>query len=206
MDGTQLQAINGAGSPSKLTKQEINALPLFHYTGEIRLIQDKTDLLKAVELLRKERILGLDTETRPSFRKGKGYDPSLVQVAGSKAVFLFHIKRLPLSAPLISLFENCDIIKAGVAINDDIRILDKLYPFNPCSVVDIALIAKKNNLENQGLRGLAAYFLGVRISKSEQCSNWGSHDLTPRQIRYAATDAWASRAVYMRMLETGLVE
>ena len=201
-----MQAMKRIGAPMRLSKQEINALPLFHYDGEIRLVQDNEELKRAVHILRNERILGLDTETRPSFRKGKGYDPSLVQLAGENVVFLFHLKRLPFAAPLVDLLEDCDIIKAGVAINDDIRILDKLHHFSACSIVDIALIARNNSMENQGLRGLAACFLGVRISKSEQCSNWGAMDLTPRQIRYAATDAWASRAVYMRMLEIGLVE
>lgn len=188
----------------KLSRDDINALPLFHYEGRINLARSAEDVEEAVARLSRESVLGFDTETPPSFRKGKSYSPTLVQLAGANEVWLFHLKWQPLGTGLISLFENPDIIKTGVAVHDDMRFLAKITPFTPQAVVDLSEIARRNRVENRGLRGLAAAFLQLRISKGEQCSNWGNSELSPRQIRYAATDAWASRAVYLSMVEAGL--
>ncbi len=189
---------------SKISKSDINTLPLFHYSGKVTLVRSEKDLARASDVLGAQSILGFDTETRPSFSKGKSYSPSLIQLAAEDEVFLFQLKWLPLTQPLIALFENSAIIKTGVAVHDDMRFLAKIAPFSPRSVVDLGDMARKNQVENQGLRGLAAYFLHIRISKGEQCSNWGNRELSPRQIRYAATDAWASRAIYLQMREMGL--
>ena len=190
---------------AKLSKDEINSLPLYHYTGKIILVRTDKELDAALKRLAPEKTLGFDTETRPSFSKGKSHSPSLIQLATAAEVFLIHLKWLPLSAELADLFENPDIVKTGVAVHDDMRFLTKLLPFAPRSVVDLSAVARRNNVEHHGLRGLAATFLGVRISKGEQCSNWGNKELSPRQIRYAATDAWVSREIYLRMLSAGLV-
>ena len=189
---------------AKLSKEDINSLPLFHYTGKISLVRSEQDMTGAMERLHAEKVLGFDTETRPSFSKGKSHSPSLIQLAGENEVFLFHLKWLPLSPELIGLFEDQSVIKTGVAVHDDMRFLARLTPFTPRSVVDLSMVARKNHIENHGLRGLAASFLKVRISKNEQCSNWANKELSPRQIRYAATDAWASRAIYLRMRDSGL--
>lgn len=189
---------------AKLSKEAINGLPLFHYTGKIRLVRAPQDLAAAMERLHTEKVLGFDTETRPSFSKGKSHSPSLIQLACEDEVFLFQLKWLPLGQELIQLFENPSVIKTGVAVHDDMRFLAKITPFAPASVIDLCAVARKNNIENHSLRSLAASFLGVRISKNEQCSNWANKELSPRQIRYAATDAWAGRAVYLRMRDSGL--
>lgn len=192
------------GAYDKLSRDAINALPLFHYEGRISLARTDEEVEAAVLRLSGETLLGFDTETPPSFRKGKSHPPALVQIAGAKEVVLFHLKWQPLGPALISLFENPDILKTGVAVHDDMRFLAKIVPFAPRAVVDLSEIARRNGVENRGLRGLAAAFLGLRISKGEQCSNWGNKELTARQVRYAATDAWASRSVYLAMLEAGL--
>ena len=189
---------------AKLSKEDINSLPLFHYAGKVTLIRSEQELADAMPRLHAETLLGFDTETRPSFSKGKSHSPSLIQLASADEVFLFHLKWLPLGSELISLFEDPAVTKTGVAVHDDMRFLSRLTPFTPRSVVDLSSVARKNHIENHGLRGLAASFLKVRISKNEQCSNWANKELSPRQIRYAATDAWTSRAVYLRMLDSGL--
>ncbi|MCL1940193.1 MAG: 3'-5' exonuclease domain-containing protein 2 [Desulfovibrionaceae bacterium] len=188
---------------ARLSREAINALPLFHYEGKVTLVRTPEELEAAVNRLSRETVLGFDTETPPAFRKGKSHAPTLVQLAGSQEVVLFHFKWQPLSSGLISLFENPDITKTGVAVHDDMRFLAKITPFEAQSVIDLSAVAQNNKIENLGLRGLAAVFLGLRISKSEQCSNWGNIELSPRQIRYAATDAWASRAVYLAMNDLG---
>jgi ribonuclease D len=190
----------------KLSRDDINTLPLFYYPGKVLLIRTAEGVKKAVSRLRGERVLGFDTETRPSFIRGRSYSPSLVQLAGEHEIYLFQLKWQPLSSPLADLLAAGDVVKAGVAAHDDMHALEKLYPFTPAGVVDLAAVARHHHLQNQSLRALAAFFLGVRVSKGEQCSNWGVRELTLRQVRYAATDAWASRAIYLRMREQGMVE
>lgn len=200
-----IPAASRARTPhDKLSKDEINALPLFHYEGKVTLVRTPEEADACVARLSAEPVLGFDTETPPCFRKGKVRPPALVQLAGADEVVLFPLKLCPLDGALVGLLENPDIIKTGVAVHDDIRFLGKLTFFEARSIVDLSDVAQHNKVENRGLRGLVAAFLGLRISKGEQCSNWGNAELTARQIRYAATDAWASRAVYLRMREAGL--
>jgi hypothetical protein len=189
---------------SRLGRDEVNALPLFRFGGGIRPVRTDTDRDYALARLEKAAVLGFDTETRPSFLRGVSYLPSLVQLALEDEVFLFHFKWRPPESALLSLFENPAVIKTGVAVHDDMRFLGAVRPFRPASVVDLGEVARLNGIENRGLRGLAALFLGLRISKTEHCSNWGHGDLSPRQISYAATDAWISRALYVAMREAGL--
>lgn len=196
-----------AAKPSvKITREEIVSLPLYHFNGRITLVRTESELADALSCIRKQEVVGLDTETRPSFRKGKVNSPSLVQMATPGEVFLFHLGWLPLNQGLASVFEAKSIVKAGVAIDNDFLYLSRLYPFSPKGILDLGVVAKKNGIEIQSLRGLAAYFLGLHISKTEQCSNWAKKELTPRQMRYAATDAWASLAIYQRMKDTGFLD
>jgi hypothetical protein len=200
---TKKAADPGKAARAKLSREEINALPLFHYEGKISLVRSAKDMESAVKRLRGAPVLGFDTETRPSFRKGKSSSPSLVQLAAENEVFLFQLKLQPMRAGLVELFENPAVIKTGVGVHDDMRFLAGLSPFTAQAVVDLGEVARRNGVDNRGLRGLAAAFLDLRISKGEQCSNWARQELSPRQIRYAATDAWISRAVYFSMLEAG---
>lgn len=194
----------------KLSREAVNELPLFHYTGKIVMVQTRQELAYAMKRLvpqgaaQGESVFGFDTETRPSFCKGKTYTPSLVQLATAEEVFLFLLRKLPLPQELVNVLESSAIIKTGVAVHEDMRCLTRLLPFEPQSVVDLNEVARKNGIECQGLRKLAAAFMGVRISKGEQCSNWASPELSARQIRYAATDAWVSRMLYLRMREAKL--
>ena len=184
-----------------LSKEEINELPIYRYGGEIVQVDDAAGLHAAIERLRREKVLGFDTETRPSFRKGTSHQPALIQLACGDAVFLFLLRKLPLGPDLAALLADPAIIKAGVAIRDDMNFLRALYPFTPGGTVDLSDLARKNGLKVYGLRPLAACLLQARISKSARCSNWNNSELTEQQISYAATDAWVSRAIYLRMRE-----
>ncbi|MDR2160776.1 MAG: 3'-5' exonuclease domain-containing protein 2 [Desulfovibrio sp.] len=194
-----------AETGGKLSREDINALPLFYYPGRVILIRTAKGVEAAVNRLYGEGVLGFDTETRPCFVRGKSHPPSLVQLAGEKEVYLFQLRWQPLAPPLADLLASAAVVKTGVAAHDDMNGLEKIYPFTSAGVVDLAEVARLNHIRNLSLRSLAAFFLKIRISKTEQCSNWAARDLTPRQVRYAATDAWASRAIYLRMREQGLV-
>lgn len=189
----------------KLSKEEINTLPIRRYEGEVRLVRSEEELQAALAVLHQEKVVGFDTETKPTFRKGKLNSPALVQLAAAEVVFLVQLVWIPLNAALTDLLSNPSIFKVGVSIHDDMRELQKQYPFEPGGVVDLGDVARAHKLETQGLRNLAANFFHCRISKGSQCSNWSLPVLSERQVSYAATDAWIGRKVYLRMHELGLV-
>jgi hypothetical protein len=191
----------GTEDPVTISKDEVNRLPLVRYNGEIRLVRTPTELSGALRNLRKETLLGFDTETRPSFRKGQSHLPSLVQLAGEDTVYLFQLNQLNGSKALNRIYSNSRIIKAGIAIRDDIRKLHEMSPFKPLGFHEISDISQSLGIINTGLRSLAAMFLRCRISKGAQITNWSRRDLTPAQIRYAATDAWISRRLYAHFAE-----
>ncbi len=188
-----------------LSKDEINALPLRRFTGPIRLVETHEELNFAVTTLRKESVLGFDTETRPTFKKGQSNLPALLQLAGSKQTFLFRLHSVGLNNGLLHLLETPEIVKAGVAVHDDILELQRLTDFTEAGFIDLGTTALEKGFERSGLRNLTASLLGYRISKSAQCSNWEARPLTKRQIDYAATDAWVSRELYLKMHDLGLV-
>ena len=183
---------------NKLSKTEINSLPLRYYNGAIRIIQTAEQAKDACAILIKEKVLGFDTETRPAFKKGQSYLPSLLQLAGTKVVYLFQLSQCGLTDKIIILLSNVNIIKSGVAINQDLTELQQILNFEPAGFVDLGDIARSKGLPHHGLRGLAAYLLKFRISKSGRTSNWSANQLTKKQIKYAATDAWVGRELYLK--------
>ena len=185
--------------PPTLSKDDINALPIQAYEGDIRLIRDEEALTDALKHLEREDVLGFDTETRPIFTKGKTSSPALLQLAARDCVYLVQLTRQPFDERLAALLANPRIIKAGVAVRDDLLALKRLHPFVPGGAVDLAALARARGIKAQGLRSLAASLLGFRISNSAQCSNWERDELSPQQIRYAATDAWVGRELYARL-------
>ena len=190
----------------RMGAEEINAMPLCHYEGPVRIIRTAEELAEALTDIRAQEVLGFDTETRPTFRKGKVNDPSLVQIATETMVYLVQLAWLPLEGSLCSVLADASILKAGVGIRDDMRELTRLHPFEPAGLVDLGSAARAHRLSTQGLRTLAANLFGLRISKGSQCSNWSLMDLSQKQIDYAATDAWISRRIFLRMRELGLVQ
>jgi ribonuclease D len=189
----------------RLNSEEINALPLCHYGGEVRIIRSLADLGFAKPDLTSEPVLGFDTETRPTFHKGKVNAPSLIQLATGQVVYLIQLNFLSFCQPLAEILANPAQIKAGVAIRDDMKQLTTLYSFKPVGLVDIGVLARSHKLPTQGMRTLAANLFGRRISKGPRCSNWSLVELSRRQIEYAATDAWMGRLIFLRMRELGFM-
>jgi len=188
-----------------ITKDEINRLPMKQYEGPIHLIRTPDEAEQAAEKLKQETLLGFDTETRPTFRVGEYYQPSLLQLATGSEVFIFQIKLTGLTQGLCDVLSSPDIIKTGVSIRSDVSELRKLTAFEPAGFIELATCAKQAHIKNLGLRGLAALLLGFRVSKREQTSNWAKPELTESQLRYAATDAWLGREIYLHMNRLGLI-
>lgn len=182
-----------------IDSEQINALPLRSYTGPISIVSTAADLAAASLYLRDERVLGFDTETRPSFRPGEQHPPALLQLAGEEHVFLFQLASLGDLGPLRAILEAPRIRKVGVAIDHDVKQLRKYSHFAPQGFVEIGELARSRGLRNTGLRPLAAMFLGFRLAKGAKTTNWANASLTAAQVVYAATDAWVSRALYVCM-------
>ena len=152
-----------------------------------------------------ESVVGFDTEARPAFSPGESYPPSLVQFATASAVYLLQIQQQDLLGAMAEVLSSEKIIKVGVSVTDDMRNLKKLVDFDERSVVDLGKIAKRHGLKQTGVRNLAGIFLGARIPKGAKTTNWAVRRLTPQQIAYAATDAWACRELYLRFKELQMV-
>ena len=188
-----------------ISRGDVNELPIRRYEGAVKLVETPEDLKAAMADIRQESVVGLDTETRPAFRKGESHLPCLVQVATARAVYLFPLQRMDFSRPLAELLADPLIVKAGVSLAHDLRQLKLVFPFEPASVVDLGDAARHGGVGQSGVRNLAANFLGFRIPKGNRTSNWAARHLSPSQITYAATDAWACRELFLRFKELRLL-
>ena len=188
-----------------VTREEINQLAVRRYEGRICVVDGKDHLAEAHKDLLEESVVGFDTETRPAFRPGESYLPSLAQLATARAVWLLQLPN-PLHEDLLrQVLSNPHVAKAGVSVADDLKSLKKSFAFQEQAVVDLGRVAQKHGLKQSGVRNLAGLFLGFRIPKGTKTSNWSRRQLSPQQIAYAATDAWACRELYLRFGELGLL-
>src|SRR5687768_14971944 len=188
-----------------ISREDIANLPIRRYEGEVRMVATAQDFDAARADIRSERVVGLDTETRPAFRKGESYLPCLAQAATARAVYLFQLSRVEAFPVLTELLEDPRIVKAGVSLAHDLKCLKLVFPFEARNVVELSSIARRAGLDQTGVRNLAGIFLGFRIPKGNRTSNWAARELSPAQITYAATDAWACRELYLRFDSLGLL-
>jgi len=185
---------------SKITKEEVNLLPLVSFDGKITLVDEPEQVTDAIQKLRKSDFLGVDTETRPSFTRGIRYKISLLQISNLEECFLFRLNKIGFPPELAQLLADEHIMKVGLALRDDFAGLNRLTKFKPANHVDIQTVAKEYGILELGLQKVFAIIFGRKISKAQQLTNWESPELTEQQQRYAATDAWASLLIYMQLL------
>ncbi len=169
------------------------------FAGPVELIDNATAAAKAVAACLQDAVLGFDTETRAAFRKGETYAPALVQLATAGRVYLFRVQYPGVLSACLPVFEEKSVSKAGIALADDIKALQKMQPFREAGFVELQTVSSGCGLRNNGLRGLAALLLGFRVSKGAQTTNWEKPELSERQLRYAATDAWVCRELYLAL-------
>mgnify|MGYP001268943758 FL=1 len=187
-------------NPGKtISHDEINALPLKAFMGEILLITKATQLPDVFAEIQQHTVVGLDTETKPAFVKGQVFKVALLQLAIPGKVFLIRLNLTGLSPEITDFFENENVIKAGVGLRDDIKILHKLEKFTPAGFAELSTMARETGLEVESVKKLTALLLGFRISKGAQTSNWEAEQLTEKQIVYAATDAWVCLEIYKKL-------
>ena len=182
-----------------ISKEEIAKMPPALFPGRIIVVQNASEARKAVSYLSDFPLLGFDTETRPSFRKGHMHKVSLIQISTEDTCFLFRINQTGFLDPIKELLQNENITKIGLSIHDDFKMLHKLSDFTPQNFVELQQYVKKFNIQDASLQKIYAIVFGKRVSKSQRLSNWEAETLSEAQKKYAATDAWACIEIYKRL-------
>lgn len=182
-----------------ISKEQMSLLPLKQFEGESIVVEDQDAIEELVKLLKKESVIGFDTETKPAFKKGVVYQVSLLQLSTIDKAYLFRLNKLGFHPSLIDLLEDSNVLKVGVGIRDDLRLLKRLKDFKPNGFVELQTVATDLGFEEISLKKLAALLMQIRISKRQRLSNWESEELSTGQVLYAATDAWAALEIYYKL-------
>ena len=186
---------------SDITKADVAQMPAALFQGRIIVIHAEADVKKAVDYLKSFPIVGIDTETRPSFAKGRTYDVSLLQISTEDTCFLFRLNYIGMPQALIDLLQDARQLKVGLSLKDDIHNLNRKHSFEPQGFLDLQQYVKTLGIEAQSLQKIYALLFGEKISKSQRLTNWEADVLTDRQKGYAATDAWACIRIYKYLEE-----
>lgn len=187
---------------SSITPEEIEKLPLMSFPGKIHVIDHAgVGYLRAIEYLRNQQVIGFDTETRPEFTPGQRQRPvALLQLSGADEAFLFRVNKMGLRSKLTALLSNENIIKVGAATHDDILCLRRRREFSPKGFVDLQRIVVDWGITDKSVKKMAGIIMEGKISKAQQLSNWEADTLNEAQQKYAATDAWICREMYLKLL------
>lgn len=182
-------------------KQLISTLPKAEFKGKIVVVHSQREVKAAVDFLKRQPIVGVDTETRPSFRRGLVYQVALLQVSTLDICFLFRLNMIGLPAELIQLLESAEVQKIGLSLKDDLALLKRRAQFRPQGFLDLQDFVKTMGIEDMSLQKLYANVFGEKISKSAQLTNWENTVLTESQKMYAATDAYTTLRIFLQLNE-----
>ena len=187
-----------------ITPAELEKLEYASFPGKIQVIDSVgAEFNRAIAYLRSQKIIGFDTETRPCFTQIQPrYGVALLQLSGPEKAFLFRVNKIGMHRRLCNLLADPKILKIGAAVHDDIRGLQKLRDFKADGFVDLQKIVWEWGIRDKAVKKMSAIILGYRISKSQQLSNWEAEELTEQQCKYAATDAWVCREMYLKLMRS----
>ena len=186
---------------TKITKEEVNQMPVVAFDGKITLVDDVSKVSGAIEELRRSTVVGVDTETKPSFTRGMHHKVSLVQISTTEHCFLFRLNKIPFPQELADFLADENIKKIGLALRDDFNGLIRQRHFKPTNFVDLQSIVRNYGILELGLQKVFAIVFGRKISKAQRLTNWENAELTEQQQIYAATDAWASLLIYLQLMK-----
>lgn len=181
---------------TKVDKSLIPSMPRDTFEGKIIVIQSESEAIKAINALSKENIVGIDTETKPAFKKGVVHKVALLQIATSQICFLFRLNYIGLIEQIIKFLGNSNILKVGLSLHNDIVALHRREDFKSDSFLDLQDYVKQFGIEDRSLQKIYANVFGKRISKAQRLSDWEADVLNDKQKKYAATDAWACLMIY----------
>lgn len=185
-----------------ITPEEIESMEMKSFPGEIVVIDHQGwGFIKALDYLKRQKVLGFDTESRPNFSpQHHHYGVALLQLSGPDRAYLFRIKNLTMHKRLFKILASENIIKVGAAVADDVHGLQRYCDFKPKGFVDLQKVVWEWGIRDKSVKKMAAIILGVRISKTQQLSNWEAENLSEAQRKYAATDAWICREMYLKLM------
>ena len=188
--------------PAHIDKTVVQELPLTYFEGEVIVVDRPEQVADAAAYLNQFTVLGVDTEARPSFKRGVHYPTALVQISTQERCYLFRLTHVGLPVEIAQILANPAICKVGLAFKDDINGLRRRRDFKPANCIDLQTIVCKYGIMDLGLQKIFAIVFGKKISKSQQLTNWENSHLTPEQARYASTDAWATLLIYLTLQQT----
>lgn len=183
----------------KITKEEVNLLPVVTFQGAITIVDNDEKVHLAISELRQHDIIGIDTETKPSFTKGLHHKIALVQLCVPDHCFLFRLNKITFPGELADILSDNKVMKVGLALRDDFAGLNRHHRFTPRNVVDLQSIAGNYGILELGLQKMFAVVFDQKVSKSQRLTNWENHELTEQQKLYASTDAWAVLKIYLKL-------
>lgn len=179
-----------------ITKEQLATLPTVTYPGHIVVVNTAEQAVSALETISRYSVVGFDTETKPSFRKGRTNPVSLIQISVGDCCYLFRISKFGFIPELKGFFENGSLLKIGLSLKDDFNVLHKTLDFEPSGFIDLQDYVKDFNIHDISLQKIYAIIFKERISKSQRLSNWAAPSLTAPQQIYASIDAWACLKIY----------
>lgn len=179
-----------------IPKDVLATLPLMSYPGKITLVDSAAVAHSALRVLAREKVVGFDTETRPSFRKGRFHKVALMQISTADRCFLFRLNKIGICAELKAFLENPEITKVGLSVHDDFSVLRRSDDIEPQGFIDLQQMVKDYEIADISLQKIYAILFGERISKTQRLTNWEADTLTDAQQSYAALDAWACLKIY----------
>ncbi len=179
-----------------IDKVSLSELPTITYPAAITVVDSAAEALTALRILSKEKAVGFDTETRPSFHKGRTHKVALMQISTADRCFLFRLNKIGICEELKAFLENPEVTKIGLSVHDDFSVLRRSSDLNPQGFVDLQHTVKEYGITDISLQKIYAIIFGGRISKSQRLTNWEADTLTPAQQAYAALDAWACLKIY----------
>ena len=182
-----------------IDKTAIQALPVTFFEGEVIVVDKPEMVADAAAYLRQHTVLGVDTEARPSFKRGVHYPTALVQISTLERCYLFRLTHVGMPVEIAAIFANPNICKVGLAFKDDINGLRRRRDFKPANCIDLQSMVCQYGIMELGLQKIFAIIFGKKISKAQQLTNWENSHLTEEQARYASTDAWATLSIYLAL-------
>ncbi|MBW4726122.1 3'-5' exonuclease [Prevotella nigrescens] len=186
---------------NKFDKKSISDLPRVTFPGKIVVVLTESEAQKAVDFLLSADILGIDSETRPVFKKGQHHKVALLQVSTKDVCFLFRLNLIGMPSCIVRLLEDTTILKVGLSLHDDFMMLHQRRDFKIGRFIDLQNMVSEFGIEDLSLQKLYANLFHERITKRQQLSNWEAPILTEQQKIYAATDAWTCIQIYERLQE-----
>lgn len=181
-----------------IDNEAVRELPKIKFTGQTIVVNQHNIQESIIDEFRAAGVIGFDTETKPSFKRGVSHGTALLQLSTQNTALLVKLKEVGIPDQIMQLLQEKKLVKVGAAIRDDIIGLKQVRKFNPGGFVDLQSIAPEFGINEKSVRKLAAIVLGAKISKTQQLSNWEALQYTEAQVDYASTDAWVCREIFLK--------